>query len=109
MNNIEFGHAFMKFGIGCEALMDSNKAKLLQVIPTHTKHLSKEFIDYDTKYEDRDGKPKNYIFRNGFVLLLIFYIEESEHLFTTLRKDNAVNRDKYFGKEGEEFMVIIND
>ena len=108
MEIIEFAHSYTKFGLYCEILMNG-KAKLLQILPIHTKDLSKEFVEYDNSYEDSNEKIKFYPLKEGKALLLIFYIAEFEHLFTTLRRDCKENRLKYMGRIGEEFKVVINE
>jgi hypothetical protein len=108
METIEFAHKNIKFGEYCETL-SNGKAKLLQILPINTKCLTKQFIEYDTSYEDKEGNLKHFPLKEGKALLLIFYVEEYEHLFTTLRRDSKENRVKYMGRVGEEFKVAINE
>lgn len=98
--NIEFSHKYLKLtAIG-------EKVKLLQAIKIQFSELSKDFIEYDTKYLN-NGKFEYYnLPKSGFGILLIFKTY-SNKIFTTVRHFNLQKWDYYKKNEGSLFDVKI--
>jgi len=76
------------------------KAKLIQLIQFDKALLSKEFIEYDTKYKDG-----NYPLPNGMLLILVFLFDDSI-IFTTIRRSNYSKFSYYQNNVGKTFECI---
>lgn len=101
---IKFSYNYFKlYGAG-------STAKLLQVIKTNKRRLSKEFIEYDTKYYQIKFNQQvigHYILPPGKLLLLIF--KSGDVVFTTVRTWTQEKENYYLAGVGQEFEIKIGD
>ncbi len=101
---IKFSHNYFKL-IGAKST-----AKLLQVITTNKKVLSKEFIEYDTKYYRVVNNQQvigHYMLPQGKVLLLIF--KSDGVVFTNVRMWTQEKENYYLAGVGLDFEIKIGD
>ena len=103
MYKIKFNHNYEKLA----NINTYSPVTLLEVFTKHVSMLSKEFIDYDTKYFDEfDKTDKNFEIRNGVgVKLILIFIDSNGNLFTTIRDYDKEKLDKYINRVGMEFEV----
>ena len=117
---IKFSHIYPKIPIDEVTGDPITEARLLQVLLVKKSDLTKEFLEYDTKYYDEEfGNDDGYGFYkvpDGELLMLFFHPEDAGYmLFTTLRGRKRVDKsgkilDKlpyYQGLVGKVFKVII--
>ena len=100
MNTIEFNKKYTKLPNGIKT------AALVAVEPVRLLSLTKNFVHADTEYPTREGHKHHILytmFRNGVDMDLLCLILKSDTgaIFTTLRKDNEENREKYMIKYKE--------
>jgi len=97
LNKIAFAFDYEKLPLKWEG----KTATLLKVVSVNLSDQQSVFIAYDTKVRktmERAG------LLDGPYLLLCFLLEGV--FFTTLRKDNEENQEKYFHHEFETFELI---
>jgi len=100
---IRFSHCYYKMG-------SSETAKLLAVFKTHYNELGKDFIEFDTRYLDQtqpvwtDG---HYLLPKTDLLVLLF--QDSDGLFTTIRRWTPQKETYYRGAIGEQFQIVIEE
>lgn len=97
---IEFSKKYHKLHV----LDGENIAKLIQVVIVRNYDLSADFLRYDTSSPD-GFEERLYGSTDDEYLLLIF--QGRKGLFTTLRKKNQENVDKYWSEEGQEFSIYL--
>jgi hypothetical protein len=83
-----------------------NKAILLQMSTVEKEKLNKNFIAYDTCYEDKHGNLHYYELPSGKLLCLLFFSKTGE-LFTTMRPYNMGKEIYYREKIGKWFKIVI--
>jgi hypothetical protein len=99
---IRFSHDYFKI-MGIE-----KEANLLHVFRTHYDKLDKDFIGYDTCYEDEKGNLLYYQLPKAELLCLLFFSKNGE-LFTTLRRWTPSKEEFYKSMVGKWFKVIIGE
>lgn len=98
---IQFSHEYFKI-MGID-----KRAILLNVFRTDHSKLTKEFLQYDTCYEE-DGKLLYYQIPKGELLCLLFFSKNGE-LFTTLRSWTPEKEEYYKRMTGSWFEVVVNE
>jgi hypothetical protein len=86
--------------------IDKEANNLLAVFRTHYDKLDKDFIAYDTAYEDKEGKMCFYQIPKTEVLVLLFFSKNGE-LFTTIRRFIPSKEEYYKSMVGKWFRVRI--
>jgi len=121
MNKIKFSHNYDKMPFHKE---DSFEATLLDVFLAETSELSKQFIEYDTQYSEKDyvgvqsdlsgntfipTKTKSYPLPNGKVLVLLLWSwgEISKHVWTTIRRWTPEKEAYYRSIRGQTVEIVI--
>ena len=101
MPEIKFSHKYLKLtGV-------SGKVRLIQIIKVQFSELSKDFIEYNTKYL-KDGKFEHYpLPKSGLGILMIFKTYNNK-IITTVRPFNPQKWDYYKKLEGELFDFKID-
>ena len=94
MFSIAFNHNYKK-------LYGQKKAKLIWVGIVSGKKLSKKFIQYDTDGKYKIDRKQDYIF-------MVFLGKEGIP-FTTLRKWNRENKNKYLFSQDVNFDVVVEE
>jgi hypothetical protein len=100
---ISFSHEYYKI-----VAIDRESNNLLHVFRTHYDKLDKDFIAYDTSYEDKNGKMCFYELPKTEVLVLLFFSKNGE-LFTTIRRFTPEKETYYKSVVGKWFRVIIKE
>lgn len=99
MNRIKFSHYYPKLPENCD------KARLIQIFMVErSEKLSKEFLEYDTKYYDEGDQ--FYPLPKGKVLILLFLAVDGT-LFTTIRRWAPHKATYYNNSVGQEFKIVI--
>ena len=99
MKKIKFSHVYPKLPENCD------KAMLIQIFMVErSEKLSKEFLEYDTKYYDEGDK--FYPLPKGKVLILLFLAVDGT-LFTTIRRWTPNKATYYNNCVGLEFKIQI--
>jgi hypothetical protein len=97
---IRFSHDYFKLmGAG-------EKAILLQMWLVERDRLNKNFVAYDTCYEDKKGNLQYYELPKGQLLCLLFFSNTGE-LFTTMRPYNMGKEMYYKEKIGKWFKIVV--
>lgn len=91
----------LKFNHNYKKLHGQKKARLVWIGIVKGKDLSKKFIEYDTDGKYNIDRKQNYIF-------MIFLGTEGIP-FTTVRKFNRENRNKYLFAQDVVFDVIVEE
>ncbi len=94
---IKFSHNYPK-------LPANPTAELIQVFVVDFEDLSKEFIEYDTQFVDKDSFG-NYPLPRGKLLVLLF--RDFWNLFTTVRRWTPEKQKYYQSNTGNLFNVVI--
>lgn len=100
---ISFSHDYFKI-----VAVDKSANNLLLVFRTHYDKLDKDFIAYDTCYEDKDGNMCFYELPKTEVLVLLFFSKNGE-LFTTIRRFTPQKETYYKSLIGKWFKVVIKE
>lgn len=95
------GRMEIKFNHNYRKLHGQKKARLVWIGMVNGKNLSKKFIEYDTDGKYKIDRKQDYIF-------MIFLGKEGIP-FTTVRKLNRENRNKYFFSQDVVFDVIVEE
>ena len=101
MKQIKFSHEYEKF----KGLAVDKPVTLIQVMVTHKEHLSEYFVEYDTKFYTDDGK-HNYPLKAQEYLLL-FFMDYTGKLFTTLRRVTGWKKKYYQDSVGCQFKLSV--
>lgn len=98
MKKIKFSHMYSKLPENC------GRARLIQIFMVErSEKLSKEFLEYDTKYYD-GFEDQFYKLPKGKVLILLFLAVDGT-LFTTIRRWTP-NKETYYNNcIGMEFKI----
>jgi len=97
---IHFSNEYFKL-MGCD-----RRAILLNVFKTHYNELDKNFIAYDTCYEDEKGNLLYYKLPKTELLCLLFFSRNGE-LFTTLRRFTPEKERYYESMVGKWFYIEV--
>ena len=76
-------------------------ARLIDIGIRTGKRLCKEFVEYDT-----DGQ---YKIEEDTTYLFLVFVGNDYFPFTTLRKLNKENIEKYVGREGKIFKIVVEE
>lgn len=94
MNEIRFNRNYKK-------LHNQKKGYLVYVDIVHYQDLSPEFIKYDT-----DGR---YKLQNNHEYMILYFLGDKHIPFTTLRKYNQDNLNRYSRHRDEFFKIIVEE
>lgn len=100
MKCIEFNHNYTK-------LHGTTRARLVEWQTVDTNHIDKAAIFYDTEYWEDDER-KFYDLKPGVYLRLLL-MSECGIPFTTYRKANDENAEKYCHAIGEWFEIYVKE
>ena len=119
MNTIEFNQKYTKLPLGIKT------AVLVACEPAKLQDLERRFIEYDCEHINEFGEVvydcelwETYNKGENPDLLCLILKSDTGAIFTTLRKDNEENRQKYMGnyigggqfeKQRPEFNIIIKE
>jgi len=98
---IKFSHRYTKLAIQTEC------ATLIQVFIIDSSELTKEFIEYDTFYGVKEGKPQFYELPKGKLLVLLFQENDNDYLFTTIRRWTPQKEKYYKSMQGNIFEIVL--
>jgi hypothetical protein len=99
--SIKFSNEYFKiFGI------DRSANNLLAIFRTHYNKLERDFLMYDTAYEDDKGNMKYYKLPKTELLVLLFFSKNGE-LFTTIRRYTPEKETYYKSLIGKWFAVKV--
>jgi len=99
---IRFSHQYLKFG----AYELPINGRILQVIKVNYKELSKEFINYDTRYFDKPSDSfKNYPLADTDHIFILIEIGASK-LVTTMRRWTLEKWSYYKNLEGKPVKLV---
>ena len=103
MRKIKFSHRYLKtMGVNM-----GEPVTLVQVWNTNTTELTDEFIEYDTVYFE-NGEKKNYHLQVPMICMVLFFVDSSGKLFTTIRRTTP-NKEAYYNTSiGSDFELVIN-
>jgi len=104
---IWFSHHYYKMG-------DSETAKLLAVFKTHYNELGKDFIEFDTAYNEvTHERGETIVCEAHYPLpktdLLVLLFQDSDGLFTTIRRWTPQKETYYREAIGEQFQIVIEE
>lgn len=110
MNHICFSRQYPK-------LIDKEKefvkeAYLISVCKVYLPDLPFRFLNYDTTYEWKNGRPIQYPLNAEDYIILTFYANDYESqnlLFTTIRPHTKEKESYYRCKIGQLFEIIIEE
>jgi hypothetical protein len=112
MKTIKFSHFYLKFG---EKISDGSEVALVGVQRVFLQNLTKQFLDTDTAYINKDGTISHYeLPKSGEYLHLTFRMEGSGKYaisweFSTLRRLTPQKAEYYSKALGETFKVEITE
>jgi hypothetical protein len=102
LHEIRFSHQYLKFG----AYELPANGKILQVFKVNYKELSREFINYDTRYYDKPSESfKNYPLADTDHIFILIEIGASK-LVTTMRRWTPEKWRYYKNLEGKPVMLV---
>lgn len=104
MKRIEFNHNYTK-------LHGTTRARLVEVVTVDFSMIGASPINYDTEYDTEyleDGEIKFYLLEPGVYLRLLL-MSASGIPFTTYRKVNAENANKYCHSVGDWFEIYVKE
>ena len=101
---IKFSHTYIKFPKD----MDKGRLTLLQVFKVNYMELSKEFIEYDTRYiDENEDDHQFYKLPKTDLLVLLFFDHFYYTCLTTIRRWTFEKQQYYRSMQGKEFEVVI--
>lgn len=103
MKKIKFSNEYFKFMNMFS--QEYKEAKLLLALRIKYTDLSAFFVKYDTLYGEI-GDLKNYELPKTDLILLLFISDNTQQLFSTLRRFTPIKWDYYKKSEGEMFEVV---
>ena len=103
MRKIKFSHHYLKL-MGVD---NSEPVTLVQVWNTNTTELMDEFIEYDTVYFE-NGEKKNYYLQVPMICMVLFFVDSSGKLFTTIRRTTPKKEEYYNTCIGSDFELVVN-
>lgn len=105
---MKFSHStYHKFGWGT---MFPDETFLVGVTKGKVKDMPKDFLDYDTRYEDEKGEGKNYPLNFDEGLLLFLYDPKWQRVFPTIRRWTPKKEEYYRSKLGQKLpMELVED
>jgi hypothetical protein len=109
MKTIKFSHFYLKFG---EKISDGSEVALVGVQRVFLQNLTKQFLDTDTAYINKDGTISHYeLPKSGEYLHLTFRLMEGGNgwEFSTLRRLTPQKAEYYSKALGETFKVEITE
>lgn len=99
---INFKHNYLKL------IATGGKAKLLLAVKVPFSGLTKDFIEYDTKYIEGTQTQYFQLQKSEFMILLIFKTYTNK-LFTTIRSYNKEKWNYYKKLQGSIFEIVIEN
>lgn len=104
-SKIKFSHEYVKL----ENPKGPGNATLLSVSTVQLEKLPLGYLDWDTRYIDKEGKNRHYqLPTEGKYLLLLFWAQSQEgFIFTTLRRCTPEKEKYYRSLVGEEIEVLV--
>lgn len=109
MNKIRFSHRYYKLSYGRDQI---TFPRLLQVFKCHYKDLSKEFIELDTLYWEKDANysnPSYFKLPKTELIVLLFRNVNDDRFFTTVRRYTPDKLKYYKSRMGQIFEVEIKE
>ena len=103
MNKITFyASTFYKF----QNLNYGLPLKLLEVFVKNSDELSESFDDYENTYWDWDAnRNEKLAFPEGEKIIVLLFKDETDHVFTVVRKYSEGSFKNYLSKRGEAFII----
>lgn len=102
MNTIRFSHLYFKLTI----IDVSEPVRLIEVLPTNVKYLSKSFLDYDTLYYNK-GAVEYYYLAPDMDCIILLFLDSNGSLFTTIRRLTIKKLEYYYKMKGSFFKIEI--
>jgi len=109
MKTIKFSHFYLKFG---DKITNGSEVALVGVQRVFLQNLTKQFLDTDTAYLNKDGTISYYeLPKTGEFLHLTFRLMDGMNgwEFSTLRRLTPEKAKYYSVALGETFKVVINE
>ena len=97
----------IQFDTNYPKLCNQSKAQLVHIHALYFEDFlkRKDLIDYDTKRYDGS----HYEYNKTLSYLLLFFVGDKGIMFSSLRKMNSENADKYLNKIGKWFYIDIQN
>ena len=106
MNIIKFSHKYVKM-LQNEDVKTPSTAQLIGVFKTTKQELSKEFIEYDTKYFDNQSPTQYSYYPLPDGELFVLFLKSGTMMWTTVRRFTPQKYGYYINNCGKTFEVKI--